>query len=480
MTSLAHQPIPQPMQPIQQGALPQASAPLTPLCHVTVVAPRRRADLALPADIPLPHVMPGLLRALGEAGGEAASDPGWVLQRLGGAPLDLGQSLAALGVLDGEILYLRPREAAMPAALFDDVADVVATGVKDGSGRWEQRHTKAMGVGVAAGLLALGAPALMLAGGSAVSLAVVSGMLALVLLIVGTVLSRAVGNSSAGALIGYTALPYAFLGGMFALSSGVVGAPQLLAALACTALVATLGAALTSDGVAGFLGTAIATVVGAIGAAVVMIFDVPAAGVAAIIVTLLIAFSPMIPGMSFKMARVPLPELPTNAEELRADNQRLDSAAVLERTGQARRYSTGMIIGLSLTAAGALVLLVMEDSWMAVAMAAVLCLALLLRSRVYHGLGQRVWLMVTGVAGLVALGVGMSAGMGTVAAAGLALGLLWAALLALGLGLWLPAGRPSPFWGRAGDIVDVILIVALFPLALGVLDVYSWIRGLSG
>jgi hypothetical protein len=46
--------------------------------------------------------------------------------------------------------------------------------------------------------------------------------------------------------------------------------------------------------------------------------------------------------------------------------------------------------------------------------------------------------------------------------------------------VWLATGKPSPFWGRAADILDVALIVQLIPLALGVLEVYSWVRGLSG
>ncbi|MFD0467450.1 EsaB/YukD family protein [Nonomuraea thailandensis] len=127
MTSLAEIP------PSPHG-LHQMPAPLPPLCHVTVVGPRRKADLALPADIPLPHVLPGLLRAMGELGGETAAAPGWTLQRIGGPPFDLGQSLSQLGVLDGEILYLRPRQVALPPARFDDVADVVATGVREGRG----------------------------------------------------------------------------------------------------------------------------------------------------------------------------------------------------------------------------------------------------------------------------------------------------------------------------------------------------------
>ncbi|MEU7896853.1 type VII secretion integral membrane protein EccD [Nonomuraea sp. NPDC049152] len=472
MTSIAH-------QPMQQGALPQIHAPVPPLCHVTIVAPRRRADLALPTDIPLPHVLPGILRAVGEAGGESASAPGWVLQRLGGAPFDLGQSLATLGVLDGEVLYLRPREAAMPPALFDDVADVVATGVNGGSGKWEPKHTRLMGVGGATVLLALGSVGLVLAGEPVGGLAAVAGVLALLLVMAGAALSRAVGEAWAGALIGYASLPYAFLAGLYALGGGF-GAPHLLAALACTALAATIGTAAIAEGVPGYLGVAIASVAGAIAAAVVMIFDAHAAGTAAITATVLMAFTPLIPTLSFRMARVPLPALPTNAEELRADNQLLDSASVLERTQQARGYATGLVIGVALSGLGALAFLVAEGGWMAVAMAATLSLTLMLRARVFHGLGQRLWLITSGLAGLISLAVAQSVGAGTVGAAAVVIGLLWVAMIMLSLGLWLPTGRLSPFWGRAGDIVDVMLLVALFPLALGVLEVYAWIRGLSG
>ncbi|WP_345557659.1 type VII secretion integral membrane protein EccD [Nonomuraea rosea] len=485
MTSLAHQPM-QPMQPtpFPQGGQPQMRPPLAPLCHVTIVAPRRRVDLALPADVPLPHVLPGLLRAVGEAGGDASGSPGWVLQRLGGAPFDLGQTLASLGVLDGELLYLRPREFTLPPALYDDVADVVASGVKESTGKWESRHTKAMGTGAAAVILALGAPALVLSGSAPLGVTVVAGILAVLLIGVSAALSRAVGDSSAGALIGYAALPYAFLAGLYGLVSGStlagLGAPHLLAALTCTALVATIGGTVVADGVAGFLGTAIATVVGAIAAAVVMVTGVPAAGAAAMTVTILIALSPLIPGLSFKIARVPLPALPTSAEELRADNQRLDSEAVITRTAQASRYATGMVTGIGLTAIGALVYLVTTPSWMAISMAIVLSLVLLLRARVFHGLGQRLWLLCAGLGGLMAVGVAISTGAGTVAAAAVVMGVLWLAMLVVGLGLWLPSGRLSPFWGRAGEIVDVILLIALFPLALGVLEVYTWIRGLAG
>jgi type VII secretion integral membrane protein EccD len=463
---------------------PQTGAPPPPLCRVTVIAPRRKADLALPADIPLPHLLPGLLRALGEVAGDPAAAHGWALQRVGGPPLDLGQSLGALGVLDGEILYLRRREQTVPPALFDDVADVVATGVNQDGGVWGARHTRMLGGGGAAGLLAIGAVMFALSGAPATLSAIVTGILALLLVTVGAAVSRAAGDAGTGALIGYAALPYGFLTGLFAPAAGGVlaapGAPHLLSGLACTALVATIAGALIGDGTPAFLGVVIASVTGALAAAAVMVFDVPAAGAAALAATLLLALSPLIPTLAFRLAGVPLPALPTTAEELRADNHDIDSAAVLDRTRAAQRHSTGMVIGIALAALGAELFLAAADGWAATAMALALALTLAMRARVFHGIGQRLWLHLTALTGLAALAVSRGTAAGTVPAVALMVGILWAALILLALALWLPTARLSPFWARAADITDLLLVVTLIPLSLAVLDLYATLRGLAG
>jgi hypothetical protein len=54
------------------------------------------------------------------------------------------------------------------------------------------------------------------------------------------------------------------------------------------------------------------------------------------------------------------------------------------------------------------------------------------------------------------------------------------AALLIVAGTWLAGHRPSPFWGRAAEIVDMVLVIALVPLALGVAGVFTGIRGLSG
>ncbi|MEU1387766.1 MULTISPECIES: type VII secretion integral membrane protein EccD [unclassified Nonomuraea] len=475
---------PAPPGPVQQGALAQQPLPLPMLCNLTIVGPSRKADLTLPADIPLPHVLPGLLRLLGEVGGDATSSPGWILQRLGGAPLDLEQSLGALGVLDAEILYLRPRESIVPPAIFDDVADVVATGVRDGRGKWTATHTRALGAAGATGLLVLGAVSLALAGLPPLLGTVVFATLALLLIATGTVLSRAMGDSTASALIGHAALPYAFLAGLFspAGNGGMahVGAPHLLAALACTALAATVAGTMIAHGISGFLGTSIAAVCGAVCAAVVMVTGAAPAGVGAVAIAVLLALSPLVPTLSFRLARVPLPAMPTTAEELRADNQRLDSAAIQERTAIAQRYATAQIVAVGLAALAAQALLVLHDGVIAYVMTGALSLTLIMRARVFSGVAQRLWLVGSGMAGLVMVAFALSSKGGIVGALAVAVCVLWASLLMVGIGRGLASGKPSPFWGRAADILDLLLIVELFPLAAGVLELYSWVRGLSG
>ena len=176
-----------------------------------------------------------------------------------------------------------------------------------------------------------------------------------------------------------------------------------------------------------------------------------------------------------------LPQVPRHADDLRRDTLTVDGAEVFDRTAAADRFVTGAASGIGLVAAGAEMGLAFARSWLGLVTCAVLACALLLRSRLFRGLAQRLWLLLPGFGGLVLLAAGAVHGGPTQARQlALALGpLLAGAALVLGVGLWLPAHRPSPFWGRMADIADTMLIVALFPLALGVAGVFGYVRGLG-
>ncbi|HEX6471950.1 MAG TPA: type VII secretion integral membrane protein EccD [Streptosporangiaceae bacterium] len=456
---------------------------------MTIVAPRRRIDLSLPADVPLAHMLPTLLRAAGENLADAGlAHSGWALQRLDDAPLDPAQSLAALKVMDGEVLYFRPRMAQLPEMSFDDVADVIATGIKERSDRWRPHSTRSAGLWGGAGLLGAGGVALALSGPPWAVPAVAAGLVALVLLVAGAMMSRAMGDAGAGAVMGYVAVPYAFLAGLLIPARETVpsvfrvGAPHMLAGFGAASLAAIVGGAVIAEGLPNFLGIALAALTGTIGAGVVVALPgTPPAGAAAACVAVVVALTALIPSLAFKLARLPLPAVPSSAEELRGDTSLVNGKAVLERTAVADKFATGLVAGAALVAIGTEAFLSAEGGWLAVSMGLAISLALILRARVFRGRLQRVWMFLAGLAGVGVLALGAIEPHEPVTTlAGVVLPLVGATIMTVGLGLWLPGNRPSPFWGRAGDILDIIVVVSLIPLALGVLDLYTWIRGQTG
>src|ERR1700722_17601643 len=122
------------------------------VCRVTVVGPRHQIDLALPAGVPFAQLFAAIAHFSQLDSRESPS--GWVLQRLGERPLPPSLTPAAAGLLDGELIYLRPRAAALPEMMSDDIADEIA-GVHGGAGRWTSGDARR--VAFAAGGVALAA-----------------------------------------------------------------------------------------------------------------------------------------------------------------------------------------------------------------------------------------------------------------------------------------------------------------------------------
>ncbi|MBE1533333.1 type VII secretion integral membrane protein EccD [Actinomadura algeriensis] len=454
---------------------------------MTIVAPRRRIDVSLPADVPLAHMLPTLLRAAGEDMADAGlAHSGWVLQRLDDSPFDQAQTMGALGVRDGEILYFRPRMAQLPELSFDDVADVIASGIRERSDRWRPTTTRSFGLGAAGAALLVGAIVIALSGPSWLVPAIAAGLITIVLLGAATVLSRAVADSGAGVILGYATLPYAFLAGLFAPARDDValtdlGAPHLLAAFGVTALAAIIAAFAIADGLPVFLGLGFAAIVGTIGSTVGFFFDLPAAGIAAVAATIVMFFIAAVPSLSFKFARMPLPPVPSSSEDLRNDTETVDGRQVLARTAAADRFSTGLIAAITVVAAGAMLFLFSFGGWAGPTTTAAMSVSLLLRARVFRGVAQRAWMLVVGLFGLMLTAVGMAAHGGQILALAAALGpLLVITGIVVAVTLWLPNNRLTPVWGRWGDIFDMIIMISLIPLSLAVLDVYSRVRGLGG
>jgi type VII secretion integral membrane protein EccD len=452
------------------------------VCRVTVVGPSRRVDIALPGYVSFADLFPAVARYAGLDGPEAVGEKGgWVLQRLGQEPFAPAMTPQQAGIRDGEMIYLRPHRSQLPQLAFDDVADVIATGVNDRPGRWQPGDARRVALGAGFAALLGGAVFILRSGPPWAAPAGVAAAVAIALVLASVAVSRAWGDSRAGALLGLAAAPYAFLAGLLAPARSEhlsqLGAVHVLPGLAAAALVAVLAAAASGE-VALFFGLATAALLGVIGAWVAYAFGTGFAGAATVIVVPTLALTPLIPAVSFRMARMDLPEVPRSADDLRRDTLAVDGTAVFQRTAAADRFVTGAASGMGLVAIGAEVALALDPGWLPLLTGIVLACSLLLRSRLFRGFSQRLWLMIPGYGGLVLLAVGLAHGSSQGSRLLMAIApLIAGVVIVVGAGMWLAGKRPSPFWGRAGDIIDTMLIVVLFPLALGVAGVLGFVRG---
>ncbi|WP_242891226.1 type VII secretion integral membrane protein EccD [Actinomadura litoris] len=457
------------------------------LCRVTVVAPKRRIDISLPAHVPFAQFFPAILHYSGSQMADAGlAHGGWVLQRLDEAPFDGGATPAQAGLRDGEILYLRPGMSQLPELAFDDVADVVATAVKDRRDRWRPEWTRAFSLGVGAGGSAVAAVVVLLAGPSWIVPAAAAGVVSLLLIIGAVVASRAAGDAKAGTVLAFAALPHAFLAGLLGPARdhgfGELDALNTLAGFGVLVLVAVIAAVGVTDGASIFWGSVIGGVLGAAGSGAALAFeDLSAAGIAAITVVVAMMLTPLTPTLAFRFSKVTLPPVPQSADDLRRDTIMVDGRQVLTRTGRADRFITGFTVGLGLVGILGLIPSAFRDGWLGPVTAAVISVLLLLRSRLFRGRVQRLAMLVPGMLGLGTLAIAISWDASPLTmAAGALLPLVVATSVVVGVGLWLPGHRPSPFWNRAGDILEMFLLIALIPMALGECGLFAYMRGLAG
>ncbi|HSV66256.1 MAG TPA: type VII secretion integral membrane protein EccD [Mycobacteriales bacterium] len=456
------------------------------LCRVTIIAPRSRVDVALPVDVPLAELLPTLLRHAGQDLPDAGLvHGGWALQRLGETPFDVGKNATALAIRDGEMLYLRPRQAQLPELAFDDVVDAIATASRDRSSRWHDGTTRQVSLTIAVVALMLGALVILRSGPSWLAASLVSGAVALGLLVAGAVLSRALGQARAGVVLGYAALPYAFCAGLTALGGNRTltefGPAQLVVGSVAVMVAAVLAAFAIADSVPGLVGAALAALVATLAALLDLVTGLTGPGTAALTVSFVLAVTPMIPMLAFRMADLPLPFIPLSSDDLRRDTSDVPGPTVLRKTLTADRFVTGMTGGTGALVMGCELLLSREPSGTEPWLIAVVATAALLRARLFFGRVQRLWLLSAGVLGyaLIALTVSEHHSQ-PVRLVGVVVPLLIIAGSVVAVGLRLPGQRISPFWGRTADIVEALLVVSVVPLALAVLGLYGYVRGLSG
>ncbi|MGQ5259226.1 type VII secretion integral membrane protein EccD [Micromonospora sp. ZYX-F-536] len=465
----------------------------TGLARVTISAPQRRVDVALPEQVPLAELLPDVLRHAGEGlADDGERHGGWVLRRTDGALLATAQALLPQGVRDGEVLHLVPARAHWPELEYDDVVEAIADGARRRGGAWSPAATRAAGLAGAAVPLGVGLLALLTGGPAHRPGWLAAAVVALLLTVAGTVASRANGDGAAGATLGGYALPYAFAAGALAVGSGDpvgplgparwVGAPELLAGSVALLLVALLGLLGVASRLRVFVAGVTVGLIGA-GAALGGLLLTPA-GTAAVLLSALVFAVGVIPLLAIRLGKLPLPPITLPAAAPAGEPERVrdlpDRGRVHAAVTRTEEMLTGMLLGHALLAVAAAAVLGLAGGTAGRVLVAVASAVLLLRSRLFVALRHRVPPVLAGLAGYAILGavlVGRADDTGRLA---LVLGGASLALVAVAAGTGYSRRPVSPYVGRVADLADTALVVAVVPVACAVLDLYDRARGLLG
>ncbi len=448
-----------------------------------MVAPRTRMDLALPSDVAVANLVPMLLKMAGESSADGGSPHGgWCLAKLGGEAIDPDRPLSSLGVVDGDLLQLRHRRDIPPPPLFDDVVDAIAVAAPDSYRPWTQRTARTLGL-VAAGLALLASAVALLRVGAVaradfgLSAAALAGAVAVIALIVGVTMARVYDDATAGVVVAAGSLPLAFVSGLY-IVPGDVHAANFLLACTLVLVLAVTSITVLSAGITPFVASATAAVLGALTFLVASVVDRPAAGIAAGAAALALCAISALPRLTIQLSRLPIPHVPSSAKDLQEDPGFPDYTAIERRAGVAHEYLTGMLAGCGAVAAIGAVLAAAGGA-LGIVLAAVVAAVLLLRARSYANGRQAITLLVSGMVAIAGLMAGLLA---LARQPGLLLigfgGLLVLAMFALFAGVVLPQRRFSPVLRQSVDVAEAILIAAVLPLALGVLDLYQTFRAL--
>ncbi|WP_433165232.1 type VII secretion integral membrane protein EccD [Kribbella sp. CA-247076] len=458
---------------------------ITGLLRVTIAAPQRRLDLALPEQASVAEVLPGVLTKAGEhLADEGVPVGGWVLRRADGAELTLGRSLGSHRIRDGEILHLVPRRLDWPELEYDDLVDAVAAGAGKLGARWSARHTRIAGL-TGAALALFGVMVTVLRQGAPWPETATWLLLSAVLLTAsGVTLARVVGDAGAGAFLGGSALPFAALGGalVFAGESGrpAIGAPHVLAAGTALMLVGIACYLGIVDSATLFAGATAAGLLGLVAGWVGTSDSLDGPDVAAVVGSAAFAFSPLFGQLALRIGRLPMPILPRTTADLVRDDPQPPRRQVYGAVVRADGLLTGMLAGMSVVLSSCMVLLTTDRSTSGTILTSLLTAGCLLRARIYPVVKQRLLLLVPGMTGLGCLVVGplSSASSDPVPLVLPLMAVLAAATIFFGLRY--STRLPSPYLSRYAEILEVLVVLALVPLACAVLGLYAVVRGWGG
>ncbi|MER6913308.1 type VII secretion integral membrane protein EccD [Streptomyces sp. NPDC000594] len=453
------------------------------LCRMMLVTPDSALEMAVPSDVPLYDLLPALLAQAGpELADRGLDHDGWVVQRLGEPPLDEERTLAALTVRDGETLHLRPRRAELPALDYDDLITGVADGVRARPDRWSDRLSRWTLLALAA-LAPLMCALVLLLDGPLVARAATAGGAALVVLATGAVAARLLADPAAGGLLGLASLVPAGVAGYLAPATpgGGPDAAQVLGAGAAALTVTVVAMAAVACWLPAFAAALAVACALTLGGLLALTAGLARGEAAAVVLVVALVLNATVPMTAFRLADLRLPLLPTTGEELQDQIEPVDADRVLTRAAVADDYMTALFVAVGVVCGASLAALEPADGWAPATLYGLGCATLLLRARALSGTGQRLALLIPAVLALMVSGTALADSLPPVLRPAVAVPvLLVVTVLLLAAARVLPGRRLVPYWGRAAEICELLIGLAVLPVLLAVLGAYGWALDLFG
>ncbi|MGH3712634.1 MAG: type VII secretion integral membrane protein EccD [Micromonosporaceae bacterium] len=456
------------------------------MCRLVVCGPDRQIDVAVPSHILVADLLPALLQHLGEELADTGMlHGGWVLQRLGATPFDEDSTVASLGLHDGETVHIRPRSEQIPPLDFDDLIDGVATGLSERAGKWRPEMTRWAAHGLQVVLLATGLAALALPGPPGPRVLVAAGIalvsLAAAFTVVHTVGEHGFGRTYGAAGVGYAGLAGLLLPGMARPDIAVTFAgPHLFTGAVAVLAAGTVGAVLLGP-VRPFFAAVLAADMLALGGFVLMAFlQLSWVGAASVVLVVGTVLNILVPQLAFRLSGLRLDPLPTERDHVNQDLDPVPSEPLLARGPVVDRYMTALYLGLALPVCVAIVLVGGAPGWAPATLVALVALIRMLAARPMSSGWHRLALAVPAVAGLAAVAVHGAEAYPAARVLGPAVLVPVGVAVLFVVARTLPQRRPMPYWGRAGDLLQTLAMVATLPVLLAVLGVYQYVRGYGG
>jgi len=451
------------------------------LCRLTVRAPEKVVDLAVPSDIPLADLLPVIVVHAGEDLEEAGAEhDGWVLQRIAGEPLDPEATPATLNLIEGEVLLLRPGTEALPPVRFDNLVDAVSDAVSGLPHAWTPVFGRwALRLGVAGALI--GCLVLLAVPGDPLSRSALAAGAALLSLALAGAAARVLDDAPGGILLGVLSCGFVALLGVVTVVGGTYAPERSGAALLALGVAGAVGAALALAAVPAFpvvfvpLGVVLLSV--AFAALFMLLLGATLPEAAAGVCVLMVVLGAYVPTLSFSLAGLRLPPLPNNARELQEGIEPHTSEEVAARSVATDRWMTGLFTAIGAVCAGCLTAMAADADTPSTLTSLLLIVLLVLHARNLGTAWQRLALLVPALLGVVQLVLVHSFGDDVLKGA---LTLLALAVCLCVLAWTVPGRRMIPHWARAGDLLQSAAAIALLPAACWVLDVYQRLRAVNG